>query len=147
MLKVVAKDPKSVRDFRESVLSVPGVLEVYETDVLFKNRFLIDLDLGGMRWAEVEAGNGGSDLETAPAGSATIGPVPYTSLRPAGAGPAVAGGAEREKVSGAEARGGAKAIPNAPLRTLAFDIECLPLHGAMPSPETSPVIKIGRAHV
>jgi len=154
MLKVVAKDPKSVREFRESVLSVPGVLEVYETDVLFKNRFLIDRDLGGMRWTEVEAGNRESDLETA-TGSATIGPVPYTSLRPAGAGPGGAGEgagegasegeAEREKVSGAEATGGAEAIPNAPLRTLAFDIECLPLHGAMPSPETSPVIMVSLA--
>ncbi|MDF0591846.1 DNA-directed DNA polymerase [Candidatus Methanocrinis natronophilus] len=158
MLKVVAKDPKSVREFRESVLSVSGVLEVYETDVLFKNRFLIDRDLGGMRWAEVDAGEGEPDLETA-AGSATIGPIPYTSLRPAGAAPAVAGEeeregagegaseeeAEREKVSGAEATGGAEAIPNAPLRTLAFDIECLPLNGAMPHPETSPVIMVSLA--
>jgi DNA polymerase I len=54
MLKVIAKDPKSVRVYRESVLNVPGVREVYETDVLFKNRYLIDLGLGGMRWAEVE---------------------------------------------------------------------------------------------
>ncbi|MDF0593899.1 DNA-directed DNA polymerase [Methanotrichaceae archaeon M04Ac] len=161
MLKVVAKDPKSVREFRESVLSVPGVLEVYETDVLFKNRFLIDLDLGGMRWTEVDAEEVGKGewKEREEWKVAIIGPVPHTALRPAGAGPAVAGEeerggageraangeAERVKVSGAEATGGAKAIPNAPLRTMAFDIECLPLNGAMPHPETSPVIMVSLA--
>ncbi len=114
MLKVIAKDPKSVRVFRESVLNVPGVLEVYETDVLFKNRFLIDLDLGGMRWAEVEE-------------PAAKGPVPFTSIEPVEA-----------KGEG----GGQKSRANAPLRHLAFDIECLPLHGAMPNPENSPVIMV-----
>jgi DNA polymerase I len=114
MLKVIAKDPKSVRVFRESVLNVPGVLEVYETDVLFKNRFLIDQDLGGMRWAKVEE-------------PIDKGPVPFTSLQPI------------------EAKGGGvgqKSRANAPLRHLAFDIECLPLHGAMPNPENSPVIMV-----
>ncbi|HOO54953.1 MAG TPA: DNA-directed DNA polymerase, partial [Methanothrix sp.] len=114
MLKVIAKDPKSVRVFRESVLNVPGVREVYETDVLFKNRFLIDQDLGGMRWAKVEE----------PVGK---GSVPFASLKPV------------------EAKGegeGQKSRANAPLRHLAFDIECLPLHGAMPNPENSPVIMV-----
>ena len=149
MLKVVAKDPKSVREFRESVLSVPGVLEVYETDVLFKNRFLIDLDLGGMRWTEVDAEEEGrGEREGKGEGKVTIiGPVPYTSLRPAGTGPGGAGeGAgegETEKVAGEKP--GAKPRPNAPLRHLAFDIECLPLHGAMPNPETSPVIMVSLA--
>ena len=162
MLKVVAKDPKSVREFRESVLSVPGVLEVYETDVLFKNRFLIDSDLGGMRWTEVGADQEETEdeEEVDGKGSATIGPVPYTSFRPAGAGPGGAregagripgegaGSTEAQEAGAGEkaaAIGGAKARPNAPLRTMAFDIECLPLHGAMPSPETSPVIMVSLA--
>ncbi|HPE64037.1 MAG TPA: DNA-directed DNA polymerase [Methanothrix sp.] len=113
MLKVIAKDPKSVREFRESVLRVPGVREVYETDVLFKNRFLIDMDLGGMRWAAAEDADAG-------------GPVPYQSLRPAGG-------------------EGEKARANAPLRHMAFDIECLSFYGAMPNPETSPVIMVSIA--
>jgi len=54
MLKIIAKDPKSVRTFRESVRAVPGIKDVYESDILFKNRFLIDRDLGGMRWAKTE---------------------------------------------------------------------------------------------
>ncbi|KUK44269.1 MAG: DNA-directed DNA polymerase [Methanothrix sp.] len=112
MLKVIAKDPKSVRVYRENVLSVSGVLEVYETDVLFKNRFLIDQDLGGMRWAKVEE-------------LVTEGPVPFTSLQPVEAGD-----------------NNLKSRANAPLRHLAFDIECLPLHGAMPNPENSPVIMV-----
>jgi len=118
MLKVIAKDPKSVRTFRETVLNVPGVKEVYETDVLFKNRFLIDQDLGGMRWVKVED-------------PLTKGSIPFTSLKPLF--PVEAGGEEEE---------GQKSRANAPLRHLAFDIECLPLNGAMPNPETSPVIMV-----
>jgi len=115
MLKVIAKDPKSVRVFRETVLNVPGVREVYETDILFKNRFLIDQDLGGMRWVKVEEPE-------------AKGPVPFTSLRPLF--PADAGSE------------GKSSRANAPLRHLAFDIECLPLNGAMPNPENSPVIMV-----
>nr|HPR67330.1 3'-5' exonuclease [Methanothrix sp.] len=114
MLKVIAKDPKSVRVFRESVLNVPGVREVYETDVLFKNRFLIDQDLGGMRWVEVEE-------------PGVNGTVPFQSLK--------------SLEAGGEG-GGQKSRANAPLRHMAFDIECLPLHGAMPNPENSPVIMV-----
>ncbi|HII07589.1 MAG TPA: DNA polymerase elongation subunit [Methanotrichaceae archaeon] len=115
MLKVIAKDPKSVRIFRESVLNVPGVKEVYETDILFKNRFLIDQDLGGMRWVKVEE-------------PLTRNPLPFESLKPLF--PAEGGGE------------GQKSRANAPLRHMAFDIECLPLNGAMPNPETSPVIML-----
>jgi len=117
MLKIVAKDPKSVRVFRESVLSIPEVREVYETDILFKNRFLIDLGLGGMRWVRVD-----EPLNEKP--------IPFQSLKPMSLGP------EGSKD---------KAQANAPLRYLAFDIECLPLHGEMPNPQTSPVIMISLA--
>jgi DNA polymerase I len=120
MLKVVAKDPKSVREFRESVLSVPGILEVYETDVLFKNRFLIDLDLGGMRWAEVDAEEERGGKEREKAEVAIIGPVPYASLRPAASGPGGKGperrGSEGDGAEEVKEAGGAKARPNAPLR-------------------------------
>ncbi|MCZ7397540.1 MAG: DNA-directed DNA polymerase, partial [Candidatus Methanoperedens sp.] len=36
-------------------------------------------------------------------------------------------------------------LKNAPLRHLAFDIECLPLNGAMPVPERSPIVLISLA--
>ena len=53
MLKITTQDPKEVRSLRERVREVPGIKAVYETDILFKNRFLIDQDLGGMGWVEV----------------------------------------------------------------------------------------------
>jgi len=53
MLKVIAIDPKEVRSLRERVKKINGIEEVFETDILFKNRFMIDKNLGGMKWAEV----------------------------------------------------------------------------------------------
>jgi len=52
MLKVTTRDPKEVRSLREKVREVAGIKAVYETDILFRNRFLIDRGLGGMAWAE-----------------------------------------------------------------------------------------------
>jgi len=52
MLKIITQDPKEVRSLRERVREIPGIKAVYETDILFRNRFLIDRDLGGMAWAE-----------------------------------------------------------------------------------------------
>lgn len=57
MFKVTTTDPKEVRNLRERAKMVDGVKAVYETDILFKNRFLIDKDLGGMSWAETPDGN------------------------------------------------------------------------------------------
>ncbi|MFB3765939.1 MAG: DNA-directed DNA polymerase [Methanotrichaceae archaeon] len=54
MLKITTKDPKEVRSLRERVREVPGVNAVYETDILFRNRFLIDSGLGGMAWVDVK---------------------------------------------------------------------------------------------
>jgi DNA polymerase I len=51
MLKIITKDPKEVRSLRDRVREHPGVKAVYETDILFRNRFLIDRGLGGMGWA------------------------------------------------------------------------------------------------
>ncbi len=45
MLKITTNDPKEVRSLRDRVREVPGVKAVYETDILFKNRFLIDRGL------------------------------------------------------------------------------------------------------
>jgi DNA polymerase I len=53
MLKITTQDPKEVRILREKVREIDGIKAVYETDILFKNRFLIDMNLGGMSWADV----------------------------------------------------------------------------------------------
>jgi DNA polymerase I len=52
MLRIATQDPKEVRSLRERVREIAGIKAVYETDILFRNRFLIDRGLGGMAWAE-----------------------------------------------------------------------------------------------
>jgi len=113
MLKITTKDPKEVRSLRERVKEIPGIKVVYETDILFKNRFLIDRNLGGMAWAKA--------------------PIPEWAKGDHA--PLV----KVESVIPLQHEG------NAPLRCLAFDIECLPDHGEMPRPEISPVILISMA--
>jgi len=112
MLKIVTNDPKEVRALRDRVREVPGVNGVYESDILFRNRFLIDRGLGGMAWAEA--------------------PIPQWAAKDS---PPIA----------VAALAPAEQDANAPLRYMAFDIECLPLHGEMPRPEESPVILISMA--
>ncbi len=50
MLLIVTKDPKQVRDLREEVKRFGTV---YEADILFKNRFMIDCGLSGNSWIQV----------------------------------------------------------------------------------------------
>ncbi|HOT06678.1 MAG TPA: DNA-directed DNA polymerase [Methanotrichaceae archaeon] len=116
MFRVVTKDPKGVRELRERARSVPGVESVFETDILFKNRFLIDTGLGGMGWAQVS-----EDAALPIAGQRSPLLCRVEDIHPV----------ERES--------------NAPLRYLAFDIECLPKNGEMPTADTSPVILISMA--
>lgn len=123
MLRITAIDPKEVRILRDKVRSLPGIRAVYETDILFKNRFLIDKSLGGMGWAE------------APIPEWTLGQNKGQSMQSGRSAPAV----DVETIRPAEH----EAI--APLRFMSFDIECLPDHGAMPRAEQSPVILISMA--
>lgn len=64
MIKITTKDPKEVRSLRDRVRELPGVKAVYETDILFRNRFLIDRDLGGMGWADAKLPEWVSGQET-----------------------------------------------------------------------------------
>ncbi|MGB9902672.1 DNA-directed DNA polymerase [Methanothrix sp.] len=117
MLRITTKDPKSVREIRDRVKEIPSVKAVYETDILFKNRFLIDTGLGGMAWVRVP------DVERSEMRDRRqfIVEVPVDKM------------AQEDLES------------TAPLRFMAFDIECLPQNGEMPRPETSPVILISMA--
>jgi len=124
MLKIITHDPKEVRSLREKVKEVEGVRAVYETDILFKNRFLIDCHLGGMSWVDAPlpewlAGQKGTQHGLPSASHPPL--VDVQSLL----------AVEHEA--------------NAPLRFMSFDIECLPDHGEMPRPESSPVILISMA--
>ncbi len=119
MLRITTTDPKEVRSLREKVKEIDGVKAVYETDILFKNRFLIDNSLGGMGWVQAPLPEWAAGQR---AGSPSALPlVDVNSLKPA--------------VQEA----------NSPLRFMSFDIECLPDQGEMPRAETSPVILISMA--
>ncbi|RQW78210.1 MAG: DNA polymerase elongation subunit [Methanothrix sp.] len=125
MLKVTTHDPKEVRSLRERAKEVVGVKAVYETDILFKNRFLIDQNLGGMSWVDAPIpewveGRAGQIGRSGQAGQDGL-LVKVESLHPV----------QQEA--------------NAPLRFMSFDIECLPSHGEMPKAEVSPVILISMA--
>ncbi|VVB71574.1 DNA polymerase 1 [uncultured archaeon] len=121
MLKITATDPKEVRVLREKVREVPGIKTVYETDILFKNRFLIDQNLGGMgwveapipEWAEGTSGHTHSGSDAPLVNVSTLHPILHEA--------------------------------NAPMRFMSFDIECLPDHGEMPRADRSPVILISMA--
>jgi DNA polymerase I len=114
MLKITLFDPKGVPVIRDEVRKM--VDEIYETDILFRNRYMVDNGLGGMGWANAEPeGNLNSNeiLSSLKITSKKVVPVDI--------------------------------LKNAPLRHLAFDIECLPLNGSMPVPETSPIILLSLA--
>lgn len=126
MLRITTNDPKEVRSLGEKAKEVAGVKAVYETDILFKNRFLIDQSLGGMSWVESPLPVWATGSQSTRAGSASsyssaLPPVDVHSLHHV----------EQEA--------------NAPLRFMSFDIECLPNHGEMPKAKVSPVILISMA--
>ena len=113
MLKIIARDPKEVRTLREDVSKLQGIKAVYETDILFKNRFLIDNGLGGMAWGNARPPEHLDNQHVFTIDKKDLSPIQMES--------------------------------NAPLRYMAFDIECLPDHGEMPRPEISPIILISIA--
>jgi len=63
MILVRTYEPKNVPEIRDSILEIPGVKEVYETDILFRNRFLIDRGLHGMGWVSISPSNEGIHME------------------------------------------------------------------------------------
>ncbi len=114
MLKIILYDPKGVPVIRDDVRKM--VDEIYETDILFRNRYMVDNGLGGMGWATVEPEGSSNDSDI-------LSNIKLTS----------------RKVEPVDI------LKNAPFRHFAFDIECLPLHGAMPSPENSPIVLMSLA--
>jgi DNA polymerase I len=120
MLKITTHDPKEVRSLRERAKEVAGIKAVYETDILFKNRFLIDCSLGGMGWVDAPIPEWTAGPVTTPAAAAAA-PISFEALHPI------------------------SHETNAPLRFMSFDIECLPDHGEMPKAEKSPAILISMA--
>ncbi|MDD5616978.1 MAG: DNA-directed DNA polymerase [Candidatus Methanoperedens sp.] len=114
MLKIILYDPKGVPVIRDEVKKM--VDEIYETDILFRNRYMVDSGLGGMGWAAAEPDGNSND-------AGILSSINITS----------------KKVEPIDI------LKNAPFRHLAFDIECLPLRGSMPTPENSPIVLISLA--
>ncbi|WP_292463784.1 DNA-directed DNA polymerase [Methanolobus sp.] len=114
MLKVTTYDPGNVPEIRDEIASIPAVKEIYETDILFRNRFLIDRELHGMNWVSVEPSPDHSPDQKISCDDV----ITASSIK------------ETEK------------LLIAPLKYLTFDIECLPIGGSMPTPETSPIIML-----
>jgi replicative DNA polymerase I (EC 2.7.7.7) len=115
MLRVTTMEPRNVPEIRDEVLTLPGVREVYETDILFRNRFLIDKGLHGMGWVSVEP----------------VSDSPFSSEK-----------IYCDSVFTADSFEEIEKLSIAPLKYFSFDIECLPIGGSMPVPETSPVIMV-----
>jgi len=85
----------------------------YEADILFGYRFMNDIGIGGMGWVRLENGNGAATNTVRSAQK-----VKATEIKRI----------DREE--------------DAPLKVLAFDIECTSSTGGLPDPKDDPVILI-----
>lgn len=52
VFKIYANDPRDIRTLREEIKSFQGVKAIFEADILFKNRYLIDKNLFGMQYID-----------------------------------------------------------------------------------------------
>jgi DNA polymerase I len=120
MLKLILKDPKGVPAIRDDILQMNGVSEIYETDILFRNRFMIDSGIGGMSWVETDS----NPLEGDKFNGISLFEV------------------ESQVKIVADTVTPVDIIPNSQLKYMAFDIECLPIDGGMPVPEKAPIVMI-----
>ncbi|MBI4174067.1 MAG: ribonuclease H-like domain-containing protein [Candidatus Aenigmarchaeota archaeon] len=55
LYKITITNPQDVPKMKDQLLSGKLVEEVYEADILFKYRFMVDFGIFGMGWAEAEA--------------------------------------------------------------------------------------------
>ncbi|MFH1105814.1 MAG: DNA-directed DNA polymerase [Candidatus Aenigmatarchaeota archaeon] len=53
MLKITLKNPATVSEMRDLIRKTDYCENVYEADILFKNRFMSDADIRGMGWVEI----------------------------------------------------------------------------------------------
>ncbi len=113
LLKITVHNPKQVPEIRDEIKKLAG--EVFETDILFKNRYLADKNVKGMNWIELH-------------------PNPSDHNCKSNCKINISGHAEPINI-----------LANANFRFLAVDIECLPPEDAMPEPSKDPVIMISLA--
>jgi len=116
MLKVIVGMPKDVPTIRDEVRGYAD--RMYETDIMFKNRFMIDAGIFGMGWVQTVDEAGSTE-------------------------PAYLRGVDSEVTVVSQVTP-AEMTRNAPMRYLAFDIECL-VDGGIPTADRSPIIMISLA--
>lgn len=121
MLKVYTHLPQQVAKLRERISELDAVESVYESDILFRYRFMLDAGLAGMGWVEVKEDTITDD---------------QTDLMK---------DIRCDRVVVAREIRRYEHHLDAPLKYMAFDIECLPKGGKMPQPNEAPVILISMA--
>ncbi|MBI5347304.1 MAG: hypothetical protein HZB66_01700 [Candidatus Aenigmarchaeota archaeon] len=115
ILKITSTNPQNVPRLREDLLQQKFVEDVYESDIMFKYRFMVDHGLHGLDWVSVEADK---------VYTKTVGIAAYK-------GKAIK---RIEKTA------------NAPLKYMAFDIECVPSDPTKPlDSKTDPIVMISFA--
>ncbi len=68
--KITGTNPKDVPAMREKILAL-GVKDIFEADILFKYRFMIDHGLYGMQWIDAECTRTSTKVSKVPAYHAT----------------------------------------------------------------------------
>jgi DNA polymerase Pol2 len=112
--KITLHNPAKTPELRDKIKARD--IKTYEADILFKYRFMNDMDLGSLVWVK---------LDTEPAKTGTVSVDSCVRIKEI-----------RNVKSGYEA----------PLRYMALDIECVPLKkGTVPEAEKDPVVMISLA--
>ncbi|MBU5689716.1 MAG: DNA polymerase domain-containing protein [Candidatus Aenigmatarchaeota archaeon] len=112
LIKVTIKNPSIVSQIRDELRQKPFVKEIYEADILFRNRFMADRNIVGMGWYKVDGiGAKTSTVKTDLVVSAKkIKPIPKEE--------------------------------NVPLKYLSVDIETYTEEGGIPDSSKDPIIMI-----
>ena len=121
-LKITVKAPKNVPEIREDIAKMDNVVALYESDILFRNRFLVDMNLGGFQWVDAKE-------DPSVDRNHLLSEIPIKA----------------DEIICAKSVTPLDRISNASLRFLSFDIECLPDRGNMPTPDKSPIILVSFA--
>jgi DNA polymerase I len=116
LMKITLVNPQDTPRMREKMLTSGVAEEIFEADIMFKYRFMIDSGVLGMQWLEIECDKTPKTVKS------KIATYAAKSVK------------QMEKTG------------NAQLRYLAFDIECVPSSANKPlDAKTDPVIMISMA--
>jgi DNA polymerase, archaea type len=113
LLKITLSSPQDVPTIREKIVGMKIAEEIFESDIMFKYRFLIDNNIRGMQWIEIDAEREQKTIKS------KIPTYRINTLKPL----------DRNE--------------NADLKYMAFDIECVPSDATKPiTSKTDPIVMI-----